>query len=545
MQALGYDLSLTSIRHSLNEFDLKMAEKIMQQLETQKKPTKPLHQVFQRENSNQTKAKIMQCILLNLERKKVKLRRKKKYLKTKNPGTQNGQDADFGISRRVETGVHQMQNLINVNETLQIYGGAQRRAGRGSQQKETRLQDNHMHNSSHDYDNEGKERFRSHSHRRSKQNHSNRSSRKIDFKNSQNIDSKDKPMWNSLFYSTAQKNAKLFIAKSDTPPTPKKVTFRKEGLEEIKIFDAKRQNRLLNLSDRKLGKLQRFDLVNGSDRRQQLLNHFESSLMEPTLENIELLRSKNQERKQLIQGIMDQHKRDSAGNNHDNLEKEGHNTTDNRVKFSSKKNSHSHNKENANSRNRNPNPNNPPISQKDLQHKRQFLKYLKAKVNYKDPQHTVIEQSLLESNKLRKLKEQELLNLKALYDRDLTQANITPALRKLITDTRKWPYKRKSKAEQADVKLRAQFKFSSIHKVVLRPDIFEELRLVFDDLDQNLTKVVPVKKLVTAIKKHTLLKKEMGRAVISFRDIGSADLDERRYDTKLKKFIGSKFTFRL
>ena len=363
----------------------------------------------------------------------------------------------------------------------------------------------------------------------------------IDIHNTQNIDSKDKPMWNSLFYSTAQKNAKLFTAKSDPPPTPKKVTFRKEGLEEIKIFDAKRQNRLLNLSDRKLGKLQRFDLVNGSDRMQQLLNHFESSLMEPTLENIELLRSKNQERKQLIEGIMDQNKRDSEGNNPDNLGTKGRNTTHNRGKFSSKKNSHSQNKDNANSGNRNPNQPDAPISQKDLQHKQQFLKYLKAKVNYKDPEHTVIEQSLLESKKLRKHKEQELLNLKALYDQDLAQANITPALRRLITDKRKYPYKRKSKEDQTNINLKAKLKFSSIHKIILRPDIFEELRLVFDDLDQNLTKVVPVKKLVTALNKHSLLKKEMGRAVISFRDIGSADLDERKYGAGLKKSVSSKF----
>lgn len=283
----------------------------------------------------------------------------------------------------------------------------------------------------------------------------------------------------------------------------------------LRHFDQKAENKLLNLTDRKLQKLHNFDVLNDSRRVKQLFSHFESSIVEPNLANIEYLKHKNTQRKQLIEDLL--------GGTCQAGSKWVANGT---VKFDESVSDEEEFGKGASSIIA---PNKSTLGresskEEETRHKEQFLKYLKRKINYVEPKYTKIEETLVDKNKREKQRQKELLHLGELYNHGTAPGHLKSELSHLFEQKPVGgSFQRKKSVHLAEVRERkwTQGKYDGVHKVVYQEGLLAQIKEIFDKLDDHKTLVVSVKKLVSNLRRNDHLRPFMGKAVLGFVEFGS------------------------
>ena len=81
MKEIGYEKSEGEIRSALNKFDMNMASKIQKEIEEKNWKDSLSNEISEPEFTS--KIKLLDVILLNLQRKKIKYKRKRNFLENK------------------------------------------------------------------------------------------------------------------------------------------------------------------------------------------------------------------------------------------------------------------------------------------------------------------------------------------------------------------------------------------------------------------------------------------------------------------------------
>jgi hypothetical protein len=281
-------------------------------------------------------------------------------------------------------------------------------------------------------------------------------------------------------------------------------------------FDRKKENKLLNLTEKKLRKLHNFDKLNDSKRIKQLFSHFESSIVEPKLENIELLKEKNKKRKNLIYNLIngsDEEFKESPKKTKISKEIYKKDSIED-LSLLSKTGIFGANETFALKK---------ASQQQKEEHKKEFIEYLKKKINYVEPKYTKIEGLFLEKNKREKERKNELKYLKELYSNDPCLSELKPELGHILDKKRSSQFRRKTSMEIKEVKKRkwSQGLFKGIHKIVFNKDVLIEIKNIFEQLDDHKTNVISAKKLILNMKKNDYLSTLMKTNIIGFANFGS------------------------
>lgn len=266
-------------------------------------------------------------------------------------------------------------------------------------------------------------------------------------------------------------------------------------------------------------KLQNFDVLNNSRRMKQLFSHFESSIVEPNLQNIEYLKGKNAQRKRLIEDLMhDDETSEARAGRSGSVQ---HEQSESRVaRFADE--------ECAESSIIAPNKSVlglGPSGDEEKEHKEGFLRYLKRKINYVEPKYTKIEETLVDKKRHESQRRKELLHLNELYGHESVPAHLRPLLPHLFETKRseKPQFSRKSSLQLDEVRRRkwAQGQYNGVHKIIYHSELLSEIRNVFEKLDDHKTLVVSAKKLLGEIRRNDYLKQFMSRTVLGFVNLGS------------------------
>lgn len=304
---------------------------------------------------------------------------------------------------------------------------------------------------------------------------------------------------------------------------------------KLNHFDSKKENRLLNLTEKKLNKLHKFDILNDSLKTKQLFSHFQSSIAEPNLDNIMMLKHKNQKRKDLIVDLLNEPFSEDEGESQETSSTLGHSQYRLREKRSLKSGNTTILRFDENVTMFAPNETlvleSASPTQENL-HRKKFLNYLKKKIDYVEPKYTKIEECLLEKKEQDLQKQRELCYLKDLYEGGAIDPKVMSNLAHLknIKGSIGDKFKRKKSVElrEASQRRRTHDLYNGIHKIIFNQDIFDEIKELFNELDDHKTNTISVKKLLLAIRKNRFLKPFLKKKVIGFVDNSSlADLNQK------------------
>jgi hypothetical protein len=118
IKELGYEKSEVEIRAALNKFDMNMASKVQKNVEKENW-NHSLRQNFNDEEAS-SKLKLIDVILLNLQRKKIKFKRKRKYLENRNKFEIKDNLNEVNENAEFWTGTSKLKKLVNVRNMLEI-----------------------------------------------------------------------------------------------------------------------------------------------------------------------------------------------------------------------------------------------------------------------------------------------------------------------------------------------------------------------------------------------------------------------------------------
>ena len=118
MKSIGYEKTESEIKAALNKFDLKMATMIQDDVEDSSWKENISSSLKIEEESS--KVKLIDVILLNLQRKKIKFKRKRRFLEKKEKIGINDNLNEVTEQLNFMKGTRKLKKLINVRNMLEI-----------------------------------------------------------------------------------------------------------------------------------------------------------------------------------------------------------------------------------------------------------------------------------------------------------------------------------------------------------------------------------------------------------------------------------------